>query len=111
MSPIPNGHDPDVAESDARRTVPHPARHSETMNRKYTKEFWRRKSSGTLNLDAHIPTKANGIDTGGGEESPVRSPPDIVEPVTRIRSPPPKLPELAAPNGYMDPDDMFRNIR
>lgn len=111
MSPIPNGHDSDEAESNTRRSVPQPERRSETMNRKYTKEFWRRKSSGTLNLDAHINTKANGIDSGAGEEVPVTSPPEIVEPITRIRSPPPKLPELATPNGYMDPDDMFRNIR
>lgn len=111
MSPMPNGHDPDVAELDARRTAPHPERHSETMNRKTTKEFWRRKSSGTLNVDAHVTPKANGIDASGGEETPVRSPSDIVDPMPRIRSPPPKLPELNAPNGYMDPDDMFRNIR
>ena len=111
-SPVSNAYDRDEAELAAPRTVREPGRHSMSMNnRTNTKEFWRRKSSGTLNSDAFVAPKANGINAVGGEETPVRTSTTIEDAITRTTSPPPKLPELGGARGDLDVDEMFKNIR
>lgn len=85
-----------------------------TTNRRNTGQFWRRKSSGTLNVDglyARFAPEANGNGAVGGEGTPVWSPVNMTGFKTRPESPPPKLPELSAVNGHLDADDMFKNIR